>query len=80
MIRNNEELRVLLAQFLGYDEETNLSELLNVLERNYGIKIYKLETVSEEGLKKAIQRQKLQQENLSAKNFDEQKCKTESLK
>ena len=67
MIRNNEELRVLLAQFLGCDEKTNLSELLNVLEKNYGIKIYKLETVSEEGLKKAIQRQKLQQKNLSEK-------------
>ena len=69
MIRNNEELRVLLAQFLGYDEKTNLSELLNVLEKNYGIKIYKLETVSEEGLKKAIQRQKLQQKNLSEKTL-----------
>ena len=64
MIRNNEELRVILARFLGYDEKTNLSELLNVLEKNYGIKIYKLETVSEEGLKNAIQRQKLQQKNL----------------
>ena len=69
MIRNNEELRVLLAQFLGYDEKTNLSELLNVLEKNYGIKIYKLETVSEEGLKKSIQRQKLQQKNLSEKTL-----------
>ena len=69
MIKNNEELRVLLAQFLGYDEKTNLSELLSVLEKNYGIKIYKLETVSEEGLKKAIQRQKLQQKNLSEKTL-----------
>jgi hypothetical protein len=65
MIENNEELRVLLADFLGYDEKTNLSELLSVLKNKYGIVIYKLSTVSEEGLKEFIMKQKQKTEQNS---------------
>ncbi len=69
MIENNEELRVLLADFLGYDKSTNLSELLHVLETKYEIKIYKLETVSEEGLKRFITKQKKRQNALGEEDL-----------
>lgn len=69
MIENNEELRVLLADFLGYDKSTNLSELLHVLETRYEIKIYKLETVSEEGLKRFITKQKKRQNALGEEDL-----------